>query len=140
MLRPDALLKSLIVLEAWRQGQGFGNQQIPMMVAGCLSNRVRLGWGHWLEVLQRLPRFSATLEQPNRDLFPNIWEPSFVKLLHAIDGVYDGSIPDPALGGLYWADLSKGRAGITNPWFQEKIIDSASHLPVANQGSFTVFR
>jgi hypothetical protein len=108
------------------------------MIAGCLSNRVRLGWGQWLDVLKGVPKFSAVLEQPNRDKWPDIWAPDFVKLLHSIDGIYDGSIADPAMGGIYWADLSKGRAGITNPWFQEKILDLRT--PCANQGSFTVFK
>ena len=138
MLRQDDFQQSLVLLECWRQGQGFGNHQIPSMIAGCLSNRVRLGWGSWLEVLQNLPKFSAVLEQPNRDLFPSVWEPNFVKLLHNISGIWDASIGDPALGGIYWADLSKGRAGVTNPWFREKILDLRT--PCANQGPFTVFR
>ena len=128
------------MLECWRLGQGFGNQQVASMIMGCLSNRVRLGWGSWFEVLQKIPKFSATIEQPNRDLFPNIWAPDFVKLLHLVDGIYDASIPDPALGGLFWADLSGGIKGITNPWFVEKILKSPAHSVVANQNSFTIFR
>jgi len=110
------------------------------MIAGCLSNRVRLGWGSWLEVIKKVAHFSATLEQPNRDQLPDIWEPNFIKLLHSIDGIYDGSIADPALGGIYWADLSKGIKGITNPWFVEKILNSPAHTQCANQGPFTIFR
>jgi hypothetical protein len=140
VLRQDDFVRSLVVLEVWRQGSSFGNHQIPVIIAGCLGNRVRLGWGSWLEVLQKLPKFSATLEQPNRDKFPDIWDVSFIKVLQNIDGIYDGSIADPAMGGIYWADLSKGKAGITNPWFQEKVIDSPHHLPCANQGPFTIFR
>jgi hypothetical protein len=137
MLRQDDFVKSLLVLEAWRQGKDFGQQPI-LMVLGCLANRQRLGWGSFFDVLQKVPKFSATLEQPNREELPDIWDTAFVKTLHAIDGVYDGSIGDPALGGLYWADLSKGRAGVTNPWFQEKILDVRT--PCANQGPFTIFR
>lgn len=138
MLRQDDFIRAQIVLECWRQGQGFGNYQVPMMIAGCLSNRQRLGWGSWLDVLKGIPKFSATLEQPNRDKWPDVWSPDFIKLLQSIDGIYDGSIADPALGGLYWADLRKGRAGITNPWFAEKILDIRQ--PCANQGPFTIFR
>jgi hypothetical protein len=140
MVRQDDYVKALVVTECWRQGKDFGNHQIPTIIAGCLANRVRLGWGSWLDVLKKIPNFSAVLVQPNRDLLPDIWEPNFVKLLHNIDGIYDGSIADPAMGGIYWADLSKGKAGITNQWFQEKIIDSPAHLPCANQGPFTIFR
>jgi hypothetical protein len=140
MLRQDDFQQALVILECWRQGCDFGNHQIPTIIAGCLGNRVRLGWGSWLEVLKNVPKFSAVLEQPNRDKVPDIWEPNFIKLLHNISGIWDGSIADPALGGIYWADLSKGKAGITNQWFQEKIIDSPAHLPCANQGPFTIFR
>lgn len=140
MVRQDDFVKSLLVLECWRQGKDFGNHQIPLMIMGCLANRQRLGWGSFLEILKALPKFSATLVQPNRDLVPDIWEPNFVKLLHAVDGVYEGSINDPALGGVYWADLSKGKSGITNPWFQEKILDSSVHVACSNQGPFTIFR
>lgn len=138
MLRQDDYVKALIVTECWRQGKDFGNSQVALMVMGCLANRQRLGWGTWLDILKGVSKFSATLELPNRDVFPDVWEPSFVKLLHSVDAVYDGSIGDPAMGGLYWADLSKGRAGVTNPWFQEKILDVRT--PCANQGPFTIFR
>lgn len=139
MLRQDDAVKSYLVLECFRQGSDFG-QQPTLMVLGCLANRQRLGWGSFLEVLQKVPKFSATVEQPNRDKWPDLWNPEFIKLLHAVDGVYDGSVPDPALGGLYWADLSKGIKGITNPWFREKILNSPQHPAVANQGPFTLFR
>ncbi len=139
-MRQDDFQQALVILECWRQGCDFGNHQIPSMIAGCLGNRVRLGWGSWLEVVAKLPKFSAVLEQPNRDKFPDIWEPNFVKLLHNISGIWDSSIPDPAVGGLYWADLSQGRGGITNPWFRDKILNSPQHTAVANQGPFTLFR
>ena len=138
MLRQDDFVRAQIVLECWRQGCGFGNHQVPLMIAGCLSNRVRLGWGQWLDVLKGRPKFSAVLEQPNRDKWPEIWSPDFVKLLHSIDGIYDGSIADPAMGGLYWCDLRAGISGITNPWFRDKILNS--HKVCANQNSFTVFQ
>jgi hypothetical protein len=137
MLRQDDAVKAYAVLECFRQGMGFGHQA-TLMVMGCIANRTRLGWGSWLEMLQKVPKFSATLEQPNRDKWPDLWSPEFIKLLHSVDGIYEGSIQDPAVGGVYWADLSKGRAGVTNPWFVEKILDLRT--PCANQGSFTVFR
>jgi len=140
MLRQDDFVKSQLVLECWRQGHHFGSHQIPLMILGCLANRQRLGWGSFLEILKNVPKFAYVLEQPNRDVFPDIWAPEFVKLLHGVDGVYEGSIPDPALGGIYWADLSKGKAGITNPWFRDKVLASPVHTACANQGAFTIFR
>ena len=139
MLRQDDAVKAYLVLECFRQGLGFGHQA-TLMVLGCLANRQRMGWGAWLDVLKNAPKFSATLEQPNRDTWPDLWNPEFIKLLHAVDGVYDGSIPNPALEGIFWADLSKGKAGITNPWFVEKVLNSPAHAICANQNSFTLFR
>ena len=141
MVRQDDFKSSLMILEVWRQGKDFGSGgQACLMIAGCLSNRARLGWGQLLDVLKAAPKFSATLELPNRDAYPDIWDPAFIKLLHAIPGIVDGSIPDPSMGGLYWADLSKGRPGITNPWFSEKILGSPIHAACCNINSFTVFR
>ena len=122
-------------MEAWRQGKDLGIQPC-MMIAGCIVNRQRLGWGQWFDVLAAIPKFSALLEQPNRDVFPDVWEPNFIKLLHAVPAFMDGSMPDPAFGGLYWADTKH----ITNPWFKEKILGSPLHTACANQNSFTVFR
>ena len=136
MVRQDDFTKSLLILECWRQGVSYGNHQIPMMILGCLTNRQKLGWGSYLDILKSLPKYSATIEQPNRDKWPDIWEPNFVRLLHAVDGVYDGSMPDPAMGGLFWADTKT----VDNPWFKEKILGSALHPACANQNSFMIFR
>jgi len=140
VVRQDDFVRSLVILECWRQGCDFGNSQIPLIIAGCLSNRVRCGWGSWLEVLQKIPKFSATIEQPNRDKWLDIWSPEFIKLLHSIEGVHDGSVSNPALEGIYWCDLRNGIKGITNPWFRDKILASPLHSVCCNQNSFTVLR
>jgi hypothetical protein len=49
-----------------------------------------------------------------------VWDAGFIKLLHAVDGVYDGSTPDMSKGALYWCDL----AHIERAWFKEKVVDS----------------
>ncbi len=139
MLRQDDAVKSFLVLECFRQGSDFGHQP-ALMVMGCLSNRVKLGWGSWIEVIQKIPKFSSTIEQPNRDKWPDLWSPEFIKLLHAVDAVYEGSCPDPSMGGLYWANLKGGLKGVTNPWFVEKILKSAAHTACCNQSAFTCFR
>jgi hypothetical protein len=74
--------------------------------------------------------------------FPGVWEGNFVKLLHIVDGVFDGSIPDMSKGAIYWADLTR----IERPWFREKIITPIKdnglrqHPIVANQNSLSFFR
>jgi hypothetical protein len=51
---------------------------------------------------------------------PSIWQPEFVKLLHAVEGIFDGSVQDITHGGLYWGRLDC----IQRPWFREHIIDA----------------
>jgi hypothetical protein len=101
----------------------------------CLANRQRLGWGSWLDIINSIPKYSATLEQPTG--VPSIWEPGFVRLLHEVEAIFDGS-QDYAKGALYWADTAKG---ITNPWFKEKIIDEpTAHPRVGDMNSLMFFR
>jgi hypothetical protein len=82
----------------------------------ALANRVRCGHGSWLEVIENVPKYMAENELPPLK-FPSVWDAAFVKLLHVVDGVYDGSMPDMAKGGLYWGDLSK----IERPWFKKLV-------------------
>lgn len=96
-----------------------------------LANRVRVGWGSWLHVIDSVPKFMAENELPPVE-HPSVWEPGFVKLLHSVDGIYDGSIPDKSKGALYWADLQS----IERDWFREKVVqakqedDNGSLVPV----------
>lgn len=133
MLRQDDFIKSQLVLTSWRWGREYGGHLASCIVMSCLANRSRLGWGTWLEVLDRIPAHSASLQMPTGT--PSIWEPSFVRLLHEVEGIYDGS-QDYAKGGLYWADLRF----VDNPWFKEKILQHPDHPRVVDFNSLTVFR
>ena len=120
MLKQDDYVKGRLVEMGWRFGQsypGAGGHIAGEMVMQALANRVRIGWGSWLQVIDRIPFFMAEAEIPKLE-HPSIWEPNFVKLLHIVDGVFDGSIPDKSKGALYWGDLAK----IERPWFLEKIV------------------
>lgn len=119
MLKQDDFLKAQLVAMAWRFGKPYGGYKAGVLIMHTLMNRVRVGWGNLSQVLDGVPRFMAENELPPLDL-PPLWEPAFVKLLHAVEGVYDGSIPDESTGGLYWGDLNN----IQRAWFREKIIDS----------------
>lgn len=101
----------------------------------CLANRQKLGWGNWLEIIDRIPEKSATIEQPKD--WPSIWEPQFVRLLHECEAIFDGS-QDYAKGAVYWFDSSKP---VTNPWFQEKILDNLqAHPKVGDMNSLIFLR
>lgn len=131
MLRPDDFLRGQFVLEGWRQGLEYGGHLAAVMVISCLMNRVRFGWGTHLQVLQNIPNLSAVNEQPNRNIWPQIWEPNFVRLLHEIDGQFEGSIKDLSNGAIYWADLRR----IERPWFSEKVIHNPDYTRVADMNS-----
>jgi hypothetical protein len=143
MLKHDDFVKGQLVAMGWRFGQVYGGGPLAgQMVMSSLANRVRAGWGSWLDVLERVPQTMAESELPPLK-FPSVWEPSFVKLLHAVDSIYEYSLSDMTHGGLFWCDLNN----IGRPWFQEKIIAPIQeltglrqHPAVANMNSLTFFR
>lgn len=118
MLKQDDFVKANLVQMGWRFGQSYAGGHIAgEMIMQVLANRVRQGWGNWLQVIDRVPAFMAEREMPELK-HPGIWEPNFIKLLHVVDGVFDSSIPDKSKGALYWGDLAR----IEQPWFLEKIV------------------
>jgi len=124
MLKQDYYIQAKLVEMAWRFGKRYGGYKAGVLVMHTLGNRVRAGWGNWLQVLDSVPKFMAENEMPPLE-HPPLWDPAFVKLLHAVEGVYDGSIPDESSGALYWCDLSQ----IERPWFAEKIVNSRQPDP-----------
>lgn len=129
MLRSDDYTKAKLVEVAWRFGQSYGGGHLAgQMVMHVIANRVRLGWGPWLRMLDRVPDYMAENSLPELVHPTTIWEPTFVKLLAAVDGIFDGSIPDMTRGAhsihksgaLYFCALNK----IERPWFKHNIVDS----------------
>jgi len=147
ILTQDLFVQAKIVDIAWQFLQKYevGGHLGGQMIMHTLANRVRLGWGTWLSVLDRVPTFMAEKEMP-KAAYPTIWEPNFIKLLQAVDGVYSGSTQDLSKGALYFGVLGK----IDNKWYQEKIIDAQQedhngtlvrvHPIVANMGALSFWR
>lgn len=137
MLRSEDFIKAKLVEMGWRFGQSYtGGHLAGQMVMHAIANRVRSGWGSWLEVIARLPNFMAENELPPLH-YPSVWEPIFVKLLHAVDGVFDNSTPDLAKGALYWGALNK----IERPWFKEKILGYPEvHPRVADMNNLSFWK
>lgn len=135
MLRQTDFEKAQLVLTGWRYGKEYGGHLPAMMIMGCLANRVRCGWGSWLEVIERIPNFAADNIIPTG--FPSIWDNNFVKLLHEVESIHEGSGIDVSKGALYWADLRK----IERDWFKDKILkDPTAHPRIADCNSLTLFR
>jgi hypothetical protein len=143
VLTQDQYIKGRLVELSWRFSKSYiGAGHIAgQMIMHTLANRVRVGWGSYLQVIDRVPSFMAEKELPKLE-HPPIWEPGFIKLLHAVDGIYDGSIPDLSKGALYWGELSK----IERPWFQTQIVDALDenglrrHPVVSNMNGLVFFR
>lgn len=120
MLTQDNYVKAKLVELGWRYGQMYSGGHIAgQMIIHALCNRTRCGWGSPLQVIDNVPKFMAENEMPPL-VHPSVWQPEFVKLLHSVDGIFDGSAQDLTHGGLYWADLSR----IQRPWFKEHIVDA----------------
>ena len=135
MLRQNDFIKSQVVLEAWRQASHYGGHRSMLMIACAIGNRVRSGWGSWLEVLAGLESTSAG-DTPglHRYGMPPLNDANFLRILQEIDDVYDNRGQDLANGGLYWGDM----ANITRPWFQQEILDHPEEHPrLANCGTLT---
>ena len=123
------------MLTGWRHGESFGGHLASCMVMSCLANRQKLGWGQWLDLIDTVPKYAATIEQPLK--IPSVWEPNFNRLLHEVEAIFDGS-KDYAKGGLYWFDSSKP---VTNPWFQDKILNNLdTHPKVCDMNSLLILR
>jgi hypothetical protein len=69
-------------------------------------------------------------------VFPSVWDPAFVKLLHAVEGVMDGSAPDLTKGALYFGDLAR----IERSWFMEKVVHGENHARVASMNGLNFWR
>ncbi len=132
MLKQDDYIKGRLVEMGWRFGQsyvGAAGHIAGQMVMQTLANRVRQGWGSWLQVIDRIPNHMAENEIPPL-VHPPIHEPTFVKLLQAVDGVFDGAINDLSKGALYWGDLAK----LEREWFREKIVQAKKHVNISDGG------
>jgi hypothetical protein len=143
LLKQDDFIKANLVSMGWRFSQSYTDTGhiAGQMIMHTLANRVKCGWGSWLQIVDRVPAFMAEKELPKLE-HPSVWDAGFIKLLHAVDGIYDGSIPDLSKGALYWCELSR----IENPWFKEKIVDAVGvdglrrHPIVANMNGLSFFR
>jgi len=129
LLKQDDYVKGRLVEMGWRWCTKYnGGYMAGQMIMSTLANRVRCGWASWLETIDRIPQYMAENELPALK-HPSVWEPTFVKLLHAVDGIYDGSAIDLSKGALFWGDL----AHIERQWFKDLI--AAKNPTIESDGS-----
>jgi hypothetical protein len=138
LLKQDDYCKAKIVEFGWRYAKAYtGGHLAGQLVMHTILNRVRCGWGSHLQVIDSFSKYIAENEVPPL-VHGSIWDPAFVKLLHAVEGIFDGSATDMSKGALYFGDLGH----IERDWFREKIIQAKNeeglpqHKRVADMGSF----
>ena len=137
MVRIDDFIKSHLVLTGWRYSQlyGQGGHLVGCLVMSCIANRYKHGWGDWFAIIQNIPKYAAENETPMG--YPETWEPGFMKMLHEVEGIYDGSSKDVTNGGVYWGDLRR----IETPFFKDVILAQKDlHPRVADINSFTIWK
>lgn len=135
MLRTDDFNKSLLVLEGWRNGLEYGGHLAAVSIMNTIANRVRLGFGSWVDVIGNVQKYAAE-DLPNRDKFPSIWDSNFIRLLTEVEGAFDGSAKDLSNGALYWCDTRR----VTKDWFRDEIIRSGRYESCSNMNSLTFYR
>ena len=134
MLRQDDYIKSHLVTLGYNCGKEYGGHLAPCMIMSCVANRVRLGWGSWLDVINTVPKYAAEENLPIG--LPTIWDQNFIRLLTEVEGIFDGSAKDLSCGALYWCDTRR----VTRKWFLKEISRSDNHPVTADMNSLKFFR
>ena len=85
-------------------------------------------------MIDNIPKYAAQTEMPTGT--PEIWEPNFVRLLHEVEAIFDGS-KDYSNGALYWCDTRR----IDTSFFKEKILSQLdSHPRIGEMNTLALFR
>ena len=140
-------MKGQVVLFAWRQGIEYGKSpKAACMIMSVLANRVKNGWGTWMDVLETAPKYAA--HPYVTEGTPDLWDEGFTQLLHEVDTIYAGSqnyalsAPPKNLGyvlppvpALYWADTRR----ITTQFFQQKIQFNPEHPRIGDMNTLTLY-
>ena len=138
MLRPREFTTALLLQAAWFEAEAFGGLKPMQMVAQCIGNRVRLGWGDWHQVLSSLGKYSA-VDPSVRVLMPQQLpaenDPRFIALLPLMDQVYENSGEKLVGAGVLWADVRE----ISNPWFQSRVLPGKDYKRLAQTAQLVIW-
>lgn len=128
-VRTDDFVKAQIALTAWRYASHYGSHTPQVLVAQVIANRFRRGWGQWLELVERMPKYQSA--PPAKTGYPDLWDKSFLRVLNEMDTIYDGTSKDTVNGAVYFGDTTD----IQNEWFLEKICRSGEYNRVHEMGT-----
>jgi len=130
--------KGILALLCWREARGEGIDGM-LAVACVVANRVRAWKKSWCEVIDAHDQFSSmTVKGDSQTIvYPDVRDPLFLRLIQALDAIYEGRSKDVTNGALYYGDLQD----VTSDWFKVHILgDPSAHPLCARIGRHSFFR
>jgi hypothetical protein len=140
----------MLVLYAVREAGARGSLEQMKAICYCLRNRVRAGWGEWVEVIETADEGNA--HEPAEKIEIDVSSRAYQRLLRDVDDIYFGqsslngfgdeegseggtlesSLCEPEHAALYWCFVNRP----IRPWFAQTIVqDPKNH---ANRATMTL--
>ncbi len=126
----------MLVRYAVQEAGPRGSLEQMKAICHCISNRVRAGWGTWMDVIEGAEEYSAN--DPQESIRIDINNRAYQRLLHDVDDIYFGHVLEigdgPTLEDtlcdkerpcFYWMFLSRP----IRQWFQDNIISDKENHP-----------
>lgn len=146
--------KALLVHFAVREVGPRGSVEQMKVVCYCLRNRVRAGWGDWLEVIEHADESAA--HESQQKVYLDAQSRSYQMLLQAVDDIYYAQPPaetsygqkvdldaqgdslESAVGtSMYWRFLDRP----LRLWFQKNVVDQKQdHFERSSMGLMVTYR
>jgi hypothetical protein len=138
----------LLVHYAVKEVSGRGSLEQLKAVCYCLRNRVRAGWGEWIDVIQSADE--ALCNKPAEHSPIDVSNRAYQRLLHEVDDIYFGKSQDHMTDGstledslcsrdlpaFYWVFLDRP----LSEWFKSNIAkDNENHPNISTMGMMLFF-
>lgn len=137
------LQRGALILFARRQAGERCSVEELKAICYCLRNRVRAGWGSWLQCIEAADDHAAHDPIPMRIDVEG--DRSFQRLLHDVDEIFypqqsyepsDADLEKTIGQAKFWCYLNRPR----REWFDSNIIrDQANHRECAQMGTMLFF-
>jgi hypothetical protein len=126
----------MLVRYAVQEAGPRGSLEQMKAICYCLRNRVRAGWGEWMDVIESADEHRAN--EPNELIRIDHNSRAYQRLLHEVDDIYfghsasfgDGPTLEDALcakerPNFYWLFLDRPM----RPWFKDNIAGDKENHP-----------
>ena len=131
----EEIIKGLALVAAWKHEHQNGVNGM-LAVLFVLRNRVNDGWfnGDWMLNVEALfnsgpDDWTVNTQGIEEGSFPDVREPSFIKLMQYIDGVFDGTQTDTLTdGALYFCPTNS--TDTQSMWLPVAVIGSTTYYKI----------